>query len=789
MKRFWNYVLHAAGAAAIVIAALYVAGLAVPFLADSLRAIRSALPSRGGDTGLIFVESPEVYTRQRLVNDRYLQDAWLRRKLDNIDTPGGILIDTVRVRDESSGVALNTPLPDRTIAGLPSAADAPVSIANEFELQSNVRDAIRQMILENALDDRHDLSGNTVFGLKFDTAVLPASRTERNPTVIVRMETNPLENLSQSPQVLVPYFNRSAWSDLGEISAEDAALLRDNDRFLDAWRLSLEDRLNGRRRAEAARILECSRPQQINEALLGEPFCAGDPEEAFVDAAAGRPLLVDGAQARLVTLLAQGPAVDNSLASVMRVPERNLSIGRGLEKRYRSEAQWYCEQPDNQARSLRDFIASRQRTAFPLPAPWDMFFDILISPRVSDKDTSCGLELDIELVPLTIRFLIVPRERVDPAALFALDLRPVPCNASICANGAVTIWAPSGQSSAAASTLDRETIEALVPDPSILESVALCFGDGYYYEASPDGAGGADEHCGPGLIANYRAGAYQFLRRIVEVESYTYAAFPKGDVSGVVTEAGLGRSATVNLDTPAGQAGFALGQSEREQVVEAVPAIMNFASGDRGEFFDFGWSIVKEGFKTPMIASQLVLVSVPAYLSEIRLEIITGFLDLDQVPSEWARQFGPGGTSPDRKTVELEDRFGELLTGWRRSTLHVSVPGDYEAIDAIMVGSITGPEISASPLAQGDCHRVGADSRISIAIEGERLWRSTVVTLAGRTASQIEVMPDMRGIVATFDEPAPEDPDKATGEMRHRDLVVWTSEGHTPPTRIPVCPR
>jgi hypothetical protein len=32
-------------------------------------------------TGRIYVDSPEVYTRERLVNDRYDQDYWLRQRL------------------------------------------------------------------------------------------------------------------------------------------------------------------------------------------------------------------------------------------------------------------------------------------------------------------------------------------------------------------------------------------------------------------------------------------------------------------------------------------------------------------------------------------------------------------------------------------------------------------------------------------------------------------------------------------------------------------------------------
>ena len=38
----------------------------------------------GTSYGKIFVDSPEIYTRERLVNDRFRQDAWLRGVLSRM---------------------------------------------------------------------------------------------------------------------------------------------------------------------------------------------------------------------------------------------------------------------------------------------------------------------------------------------------------------------------------------------------------------------------------------------------------------------------------------------------------------------------------------------------------------------------------------------------------------------------------------------------------------------------------------------------------------------------------
>jgi len=59
-----------------------------------------------------------------------------------------------------------------------------------------------------------------------------------------------------------------------------------------------------------------------------------------------------------------------------------------------------------------------------------------------------------------------------------------------------------------------------------------------------------------------------------------------------------------------------------------------------------------------------------------------------------------------------------------------------------------------------------------IVIKGERLWRSTVVTVGGQKASLIQVMPDMRGVVAHFDSIAP-----PIHPVRRPTVTIWTSEG------------
>ena len=70
---------------------------------------RQLLP---GTTGTILVSGPQVYTRERLVNDRYREDAWLLTELkDSPKKPFGITASVQQVSRSnrslsgSSGVA------------------------------------------------------------------------------------------------------------------------------------------------------------------------------------------------------------------------------------------------------------------------------------------------------------------------------------------------------------------------------------------------------------------------------------------------------------------------------------------------------------------------------------------------------------------------------------------------------------------------------------------------------------------------------------------------------------
>ena len=65
-----------------------------------------SVTSKPGTTfGKIYVDTPEVYSRERLVNDRFQQDAWLREKLRERPTHG-VQAGTESTSQTSTSVSL-----------------------------------------------------------------------------------------------------------------------------------------------------------------------------------------------------------------------------------------------------------------------------------------------------------------------------------------------------------------------------------------------------------------------------------------------------------------------------------------------------------------------------------------------------------------------------------------------------------------------------------------------------------------------------------------------------------
>jgi hypothetical protein len=150
------------------------------------------------------VDTPEVYTRERLVNDRFQQDAWLREKLreaPTIGVQGGF--GTSSRSDTSVALAAGVK-PQAAQGGQLAKPTTPQAIEDtpveQFRDVLAYREEIRNEILENQLDDRHDIAGNTLYRLKFDATVVPFRDTSAYAMVEVTITGPSIWNIDEDAE-------------------------------------------------------------------------------------------------------------------------------------------------------------------------------------------------------------------------------------------------------------------------------------------------------------------------------------------------------------------------------------------------------------------------------------------------------------------------------------------------------------------------------------------------------------------------------------------------------------
>ena len=193
------------------------------------------LAKPGTTTGVVTLNSAQVYSRERLLNDRNREVAWLRGQLGKSDLAifgfqGRSDISTVRARlsetqittDVKKGsitrpgtgavtkgtgsepdkaapfkspagtdlsdkfLGANKPLLQRPDIGTTSANVSPV---DGFRDHVAFREEIRAQLIETQLDDRHDLKGKTLYRLQMSPAVLPGHDTDS--WAILKVRVNP----------------------------------------------------------------------------------------------------------------------------------------------------------------------------------------------------------------------------------------------------------------------------------------------------------------------------------------------------------------------------------------------------------------------------------------------------------------------------------------------------------------------------------------------------------------------------------------------------------------------
>lgn len=215
------------------------------------------------DGGEIFIHGPQIYTRERLVNDRYQEDSWLNAMLDESAhvSFGYAQTNQTSTRDQrsiggtlSSGPTAAQPTnilganPQQSQAnsqqesGSPKTGMPEVQAPATYQLQARraYRERIRSMLVENQLDDRHDLHGNTLYRLHFDATILPSERSRSAARIEITF--NRPSDLRPLPK------------ELKDRSFDDIKTILDTwDHLYFRWLYSIELRLNEAANARARR--------------------------------------------------------------------------------------------------------------------------------------------------------------------------------------------------------------------------------------------------------------------------------------------------------------------------------------------------------------------------------------------------------------------------------------------------------------------------------------------------------------------------------------------------------
>jgi hypothetical protein len=152
--------------------------------------------------GTIYVDSPQVYTRERLVNDRFRQEAWLVQQLNRTEKlmdegsfdgiEGRRVLNITRILNATAGRnAEQSPEDFLSTAKEATRNDGPALSAapiEAFHEAQTYRDVVRTELMSTQLDDRHDIEGNTLYRLNFDAAIAPGNNTTAAAVVVVTLE-------------------------------------------------------------------------------------------------------------------------------------------------------------------------------------------------------------------------------------------------------------------------------------------------------------------------------------------------------------------------------------------------------------------------------------------------------------------------------------------------------------------------------------------------------------------------------------------------------------------------
>jgi hypothetical protein len=772
---------------------------------------------RDPTTGTIYIDSPEIYTRERLVNDRFVQDAWLRGELEKVNawqpSPQTALLERERLSLGATDLPaeelakLEAALKDRTLA---------ISPSSEFRIRNALRELIRQEIVENQLDDRHDLDGNTIFMLKFDVAVAPGSRTSSSAVIDVtfRPRDNFTEFVDAPASDGLELHIKSYYTGGGRGSPFHRSMIESFTNWTDELNSEINDKVGSLNRqfwettvldAVIANFVNGSRPEFAPAAHGGgadQPPVTQTPESVAV----WKQSAVADEAARLSRYFAMF-ALKKTIESTI---DRQLDDSQFHQPNSTGPLKFAADWPLNaeitpsSVRKLPPaaFVSNRELAIGLATQPCIVKYEDIARKVAKQKTlpllgsifTQAGVINHQELLysfgaiitegqneASAWRDVTRNRTRIEQVArLFAgppKDSRDDRVAGTGRDTGVAAADAPPLASHYMSKLLSMyfEKLEAMPAQNDIDRSKTL---GGFYEELQKEFP--PDDTCKLDIFF-YPVSYFAFLDELFKQRPFSYAVLPKydaeidsietaslrqADLSGLMSGISGGTiPAKVGLDAMKAYGGKQL----RTRV-----SLLGYGSSGAGNTPRFGWvlspGLQVESGKTslyfePLQKSLSALISIPAWWERATVEIRTGWMNRESQTISWDSCTPvPPTTAPKANNPQVP--AAQPAPG-NACEYIVKLPQDPALLDDIVLKQgVRKPRIDKSKFNGLTIDRC---LPATIEIPGDRLWRSTVVTLRGQRADSIVVLPDMKGILAVFD--------KVKSRVGGTELTVWTSEG------------
>lgn len=720
------------------------------------------------DDGKIIVNTPTVYTRQRLVNDRLDQARWLRTQLEateNGKDKNFKIVDQVQVVSSSFSAGAGGVNADKAepIAGAGSVDATTTAI---FRAKNAYREEVRSEITQTELDDRHDIDGNTIFRLTFDASVVAGTKRDSIAVVVVSMnhDTTSADGkaiYATDYRALYQDWLRYFQSQLRKSLSSVPYSLLTNDPYPPVRLLFTNfviDRI-------------CHLVTQPVDKLLDEIVpCTAD----------SRPKAEE--MLRLFTTM------------------RAERLGAYRKASFEAQLQSYASGNRRMSLSTRDMLDIAQRdcaldpnrTRVPaanlfiqepngMPAAGELGCPYIDSLK---ERLHAGIMLYENLLRLRSggRFAASQYEAARNAAIAMLDCESGGCEIPPwmlkCYTADFLKSSLNGYGQHAPQPqqkidhfLKLDIVGRNIADCDLLVSGRI----GRYSAAS-----GSDES------EDKRLNEFiDYLNRAAD--GFAYSVTPKNLTENISTAAETRDAYAAILRGPADGkeiANFLKQRSEQNQAIIAHPIIVGFGAAAKGPpqetrrlTLDFGW-IVAPRSRSARHYEQIdgqypltVFISVPAWWRSMHADIRTCWLSRSTLAK-----------LPRGQTAANLCRGDEMVGRQMMIRLPTAIP---EVSRKLAFDVLQEPSLYDNSMKE---LTIGA--RGLLLLEGARLWRSTEVTAGAQHADKITVLPNMEGILAEFDCVRPPDTllriafPKPSGQDEKtwvtRDWIrVWTSEGVT----------